>query len=403
MTASTATRPQTTQERGAEYLERAREVAKVIEAEANTIEAERTITRRVYEALAEADLFWGLIPRELGGAGLDIVSAFKIIQEITRADGSAGWAFMANSASMGVAVGFTHPEGSREMFGGAERGITAGMIVPTGKAFRVDGGYRVTGRFQFGSGSAHASWIGVGFVVHDDDGNPIIDEAGMPDARIGWTPRENVEFLGNWDVMGMVGTGSYDYRVTDLFVPDHLTMETFSTTPVRDEAVYKLGLIGIGVGGHAPVALGLAQRALEEIATIVADKIRPGYTGPVGDSDVFRVEFAKQEANYQAAYAYVYQAFGDAEATVAAGEELSAEQQARLRQASTWVQGVAGDIVMFAHRWAGSATVRNPSEKNPSVLGRVVRDAAVATQHALIDPMTLSEAAAAILPTYRRS
>lgn len=226
MTASTATRPQTTQERGAEYLERAREVAKVIE-------AERTITRRVYEALAEADLFWGLIPEELGGAGLDIVSAFKIIQEITRADGSAGWAFMANAGSMGVAVGFTHPEGSKEMFGGAERGITAGMIVPTGKAFRVDGGYRVTGRFQFGSGSAHASWIGVGFVVHDDDGNPIIDEAGMPDARIGWTPRENVEFLGNWDVMGMVGTGSYDYRVTDLFVPDHLTMETFSTTPVR--------------------------------------------------------------------------------------------------------------------------------------------------------------------------
>lgn len=200
MTASTATRPQTTQERGAEYLARAREVAKVIEAEANAIEAERTITLPVYEALAEADLFWGLIPEELGGAGLDIVSAFKIIQEITRADSSAGWAFMANAGSMGVAVGFTNPEGSREMFGGTERGITAGMIVPTGKAVRVDGGYRVTGRFQFGSGSAHASWIGVGFVVHDDDDdNPIVDESGMPD-----------EYLRVWEPPG-IEAGSHRY------------------------------------------------------------------------------------------------------------------------------------------------------------------------------------------------
>lgn len=395
----TAPVPSTYQQRarGAEYLARAREVAKVIDAEANAIEAGATITRPVYDALAEAGLFWILVPEEYGGAGLDIVSAFKVIQELTRADGSTGWAFMANSCSTGVAVGYTNPEGAREMFAGVDKGITAGMVVPTGKGVRVEGGYRVTGRFQFASGSAHASWIGAGFVVHDDQGNPIVDADGQPEARIAWIPKEKVEFLGNWSVMGMVGTGSYDYQVNDEFVPERFTMDTFSTVPVRPEAVYKLGLLGIGVGGHAPVALGLAERALEEIARIVSEKVRPGYDGFVGDSDVFRIEFARHEALFKAACAFVYEVFGDAEDTAAAGLPISEEQHARLRQAATWVQEVAGDVVMFAHRWAGSATVRTPS-----VLGRCVRDAAVATQHALIDRMTLSDAAGAILPGYQQ-
>ncbi|GAA4641207.1 acyl-CoA dehydrogenase family protein [Gordonia humi] len=394
----TVTVPDTDRASRTEYwLDRARSAAEVIEAEADAIEAEATITERAYRALADNDLFWILIPEEYGGAGLDIVSAFKVVQEIARADGSAGWAFMANACSMAVAAGFTDPDGAREMFAGEPRGITAGMVVPTGSAVRVDGGYRVTGRFQFASGSAHASWIGAGFIVSDDDGQPIIDENGQPDAHIAWIPRDEVEFLDNWNVMGMVGTGSYDYQVVDVFVPERFTMETFSTDPVRPEPVYRLGLMGIGVGGHAPVALGLAERALQEIVGIVEGKIRPGYTGPVGESDLFRIDFARHEARYRAARAFVYEVFGDAQAAVDADRPLTEEHNARLRQAATWAQEVAGDVVMFAHRWAGSATVRQPS-----ALGRCVRDAAVATQHALVDRMTLVDAAPAIMPAYRR-
>ena len=385
---------QTTRE--ADYLERARSVAEVVVAEADQIEAAATITTPVFEALSAADLFWILVPEEYGGAGLDIVSAFRVIQELSRADGSTGWAFMANSCSMAVAAGYMNPAGALDIFG-ENRGITAGMIVPTGSAVRVDGGFRVTGRYQFASGSAHANWIGAGFVVKDDNGDPILDADGQPDARISFLPREKVEFLGNWDVMGMVGTGSYDYRVDDQFVPENHTMETFSTTPVRNEPVYKLGLLGIGVGGHAPVALGLAQRALEEIATIVEAKVRPGYAGVVGDSDLFHLDFARHEALFRAAQAYVYEAYGDAEKTAAAGKPISDEQRARMRQVATWAQEVAGDVVTFAHRWAGSATVRKPS-----ALGRCVRDAAVATQHALIDRITLAEAAPAILAGYQK-
>lgn len=383
---------------GDDYVARAREVGKVIAAEADDIERETTITQTAYRALADAGLFWILVPKEFGGAGLGIVDALNVIEEIACADGSTGWALMANAFSTGVAVGFMPDEGAREMFAGDDKGITAGMILPTGSAVKVDGGYRVTGNYQFASGSAHASWIGAGFVVKDDNGDPIVDGNGQPDCRVAFIPRDKIEFRGNWDVMGLVGTGSYDYGVADVFVPDKHTMETFSTVPVRPEPVYGLGLLGIGVGGHAPVALGIMRHALEEIASIASVKARPGYPTVVGDSDLFKIEFAKNEAMYQAARAYVYAAHADAEATYAAGGTISPEQFARLRQVITWTQEVAGQVVGFAHHWGGSQPIRNPS-----ALGRCTRDIAVATQHLLVDPMTLVDAAPPILEGYVRA
>lgn len=379
-------------------LSQAKAIAPLIESEADTIERESTITRPVVDALIEARLFWLMVPESYGGLGLGMVDSLKVIEEISRADGSTGWALMANAFSTGIAVGYFSEEGAREIFDQPTPGITAGMILPTGKATRVEGGYRVTGRYQFASGSAHASWIGAGFVVHGDDGEPLLSETGDPVCRVAFVPREKVEFLGNWHVMGMVGTGSYDYAVTDVFVPEKHTMDTFSTTPVRPEPLYKLGLLGIGVGGHSGVALGLATRALQEIVTISSGKVRPGYDTFVGDSVLFRREFAKYEALLQAARAYVYDIHGEAEDTAARGEEITAEQRARMRQVTTWVQEVASDVVGFAHRWGGSQSIRNPS-----ALGRCTRDAAVATQHLLVDPMTLVDAAQDILPGYQHS
>jgi indole-3-acetate monooxygenase len=378
-----------------DYVARARAIAPIIDAEADTMEAECTITPAVVSAIADNGLFWLLVPRELGGAGQGIVTSLKVVEELARADGSTGWAFMANAFSTGIAVGFMTAEGVHDIFGGAEKGITAGMILPTGKGVRVEGGYRVNGNYAFASGSNHASWIGAGFVVHDDDGNAETSADGQPVCRVAFVPRDEVTFLGGWDVMGMEATGSYNYRVEDLFVPEAHTMDTFSTVPVRDEPVYKLGLLGIGVGGHAPVALGIAQRSLEEIARIASTKSRPGYPSVIGDSDMFRREFATNEALLQAARRYVYDAHADAEATAEAGAEITAEQRARLRQVTSWVQRVAQDIVTFAYNWGGSSSIRNPS-----VLGRCLRDISVGAQHLLVEPMTLVDAAPVIIAGY---
>ncbi|MEJ2867769.1 acyl-CoA dehydrogenase family protein [Actinomycetospora sp. OC33-EN08] len=378
-----------------DYPARARSLTALIDSEADAIESGGTLTRPVVEALVEREIFWALVPRELGGAGLGIVESLKMVEELARADGSVGWAVMSNAFSTGIAAGFLSDQGARDLFAGAQRGITAGMILPTGSGRRVEGGYRVTGRYGFGSGTGHASWIGAGFVVQTDEGTPELDANGGPVCRVAFVPRDEVEFLAGWDVMGMEGTGSYDYAVTDLFVPEAHTMDTFSTVPTRPEPVFRLGLLGIGVGGHAPVALGIAQRALEEIARIASAKSRPGYATVVGDSPMFRREFMTFEALLQAARRYVYDAHADAEATAVSGQEITAEQRARLRQVTTWVQQVARDVVTFAYSWGGSASIRNPS-----VLGRCLRDISVGAQHLLVEPMTLVEAADAILPTY---
>jgi alkylation response protein AidB-like acyl-CoA dehydrogenase len=381
-----------------EYVARARRIAPIIEAEADAMEDGRTISAPVVQALKDNDLFWLLVPREYGGAGIGIVPALKVIEELARADGSTGWAVMANAFSMGIAAGFMGADGAREIFGGAVRGITAGMILPTGKGVRVEGGYRVDGRYGFASGSAHADWIGAGFVIHDDDGNPLSDEAGQPLSRVAFVPRDQVTFLGGWDVMGMVATGSDDYAVKGVFVPEPRTMDTFSTVPVRSEPVYKLGLLGIGVGGHGPVVLGIAQRALEEVATLTSSRGRPGYPTVVADAQMFRREFVTHEASLQAARHFVYAAHAEAEATAAEGREITDEQRARLRQVTTWVQGIARDIVTFAFSWGGSGAFRNPS-----ALGRCLRDISTGANHVLVEPMTLVDAADQILPTYVRS
>ncbi|MFB9743019.1 acyl-CoA dehydrogenase family protein [Pseudonocardia sulfidoxydans] len=389
----TLTRPAPTAEDSVDYVARARSIKPIIDAEAETMEAGATITKPVVDALAENELFWVLVPREYGGGGQGIVNSLKVVEELARADGSVGWAFMANAFSTGVAVGFFPEDGAREMYAGADKAVTAGMILPTGTGKRVDGGYEVTGTYGFGSGSHHASWIGAGFVVLGDDGNPEMN-GETPVCRIAFVPRDQVEFLGGWDVMGMAATGSDNYKVDGLFVPEAHTMDTFSTEPVRPEAVYKLGMLGIGVGGHAPVALGIAQRALEEIARITADKKRPGYPTVVGDSEMFRRGFVEHDALLQAARLYVYQAHADAEAAAAAGT-ITDEHRARLRQAATWVQKVAQDIVTWAYNWGGSASIRNPS-----VLGRCLRDIAVGAQHMLVEPMTLVEASTPIIAGY---
>ncbi|HVW44326.1 MAG TPA: acyl-CoA dehydrogenase family protein [Amycolatopsis sp.] len=373
------------------YRDRAKALAPLVEAQADEIERRGSITEEVHDAFARQGLYWLLVPEELGGGGQGIVSYMETVAELSRADGSSGWVVMACSGSSGAAAGFLPPAGARKLYGGRDKAITASQLAPIGKGTPVNGGFRVSGHYQFGSGSTFATWMGAGFAILDD-GKPRMRADGQIDQRIGFFPRESVELLGNWDATGLVGTGSFDYAVAELAVDDDLTFERLSLDPVRPEPVFALGLAGIGIAGHASVALGLTERALQEVATITDGKKRNGYSVPVGEYPIFMQQFAIQEANFQAARRYVLGAFGEAEETAAAGRTISEEQRARLRQAATWAHYVGAGVVDFCRLWGGTQAFRNPS-----ALGRVVRDMGVATQHVLVDPKTLADAAPPIL------
>lgn len=375
----------------AELLERARRIAPLITAEAEKTEGGGTLSPASIAALRESELFWCAVPCEVGGLGCNLVTAIEVMEEITRADGSSGWTLMANLLATALAGAYLQSNAIDAIFGGRDRPILAGMFGPGGKARQVAGGYQGSGKYSFGSGSAHADWIGGGMFVLDG-GVPRVLPSGTPEVRVCFAPRERVRFTGNWDVMGLEGTGSYDYEFADQFIPAEFTMERSQQTQLRGGSHFTLGLQAFGCAGHAAIALGLMKRALAEIARIALTKKRPGASLTISESAVFRHEFSVQDANYGAARAYVFQVFAEAEAAAARGENATPAQRHRIRQVTTWAHKVAAEVVGFCHVWGGSDSIRNPS-----ALGRCTRDVNVATQHVFVDRSTLVDAAPALL------
>lgn len=381
--------------RTADYLARVRTLTPLIREQAAEIEAGRTITKTVVDAIAEAGLHGMLVPEALGGGGLLPSEGMRVFEEITKADASVGWAWMASEWGTSGVVGYLQPETLQKMMSGEEPFIVAGQLLPRHPGTKVEGGFVIDGDYSFASGSDHATWIGAGFYVADETGAPILGENGQVQARIALMPKAQVDLKGNWDVWGLAGTGSHDYRVDKVFVPFEHTTPTFGGTPTRPETMYKFGNEFAGGLPHAPIALGIAARALELVAALTTGKMRPNYTAPVGESDFFRIDFARKEADLQAARLYVYSVVEQAEAAVEAGEPITAEMIARASQMLAWSHEVASDIVAFAHRWGGSKSIGSTSE-----LGRYSRDMQVATQHLLVDPKMLVDAAGVLLPEY---
>jgi alkylation response protein AidB-like acyl-CoA dehydrogenase len=374
-----------------DHLARAKSLATLIEKEAIATEIERTATTKTVAALRDAELFWSLVPRDMGGAGLDLVAGIEIWEELSRADGSTGWALMANATSTAIAATHCGNGAVDMMFGGGERAITSGMFGPGGKCIEVTGGYQGGGKFSFGSGCAHASWLGGGMMLLDG-GKPRLLPDGTPQVRVFFVPRAKARILDNWNVIGLIGTGSFDYEITEQFVAEDFTMERTSTKSQRGGPLYDLGFAAFGSAGHAAVALGLMKRALEEIAQIASLKKRAGYPSPIAGNQVFMYEFGLNEAAYWSARAYVLSVFANVQDTVLSGGALSPEQRGRMRQCTTWTHKVAADVVRFCHMWGGSESVRNPT-----ALGRCMRDMYVATQHIYVDPKTVWDAAPAII------
>lgn len=375
-------------------LTTARQLAQLIEAEADATEAAGTLTRRVVDALSDSGLFLLLVPKVLGGIEADAPTTLAVFEELTRADPSTGWSFLANTSTSGFAGAFCGDAAVQAMFPAGQVVTHAGMLGPRGHAAPVPGGYRVSGQFSFGSGSAHADWIGAGTIVSTEDG-PVVGAGGLPDLRVVFVPRQDVEFLGNWDVLGLQGTGSYDYRLTDRFVEEGFTFPLLSPTIHRGGDVYRLGVLGLTSIGHCGFALGVARRALEEVARIAPGKVRMSAAAPVSEDRLFQYDFAFQEAAFRSVRAYAYEVFGQAAAVAASGVDPDEEMQHRLRQVTTYATRVAADLTRAAYGWLGTDGIR------PSVIQRLLRDIQTASQHIFVDSSTLCSATPALLGSYR--
>jgi alkylation response protein AidB-like acyl-CoA dehydrogenase len=371
-------------------VDRARALTPLIEAQAECTEEQGTMPQTVVDAVEAAGLFSILVPRELGGLEADVASTLSVFEELSYADGSTGWSVMANATTACFAAIYTDDSAAKTMFGGDRAPVFAGMLGPIGEATATDTGYAVSGRYQFASGSGHATWLGAG-VMEMQDGEPALTALGLPAMRVMFVPRDEVELLGNWQVMGLAGTGSYDYRVDGAKVPGAFSFPLLEAEAKRGGAGYGLGLFGLTAVGHAAFALGVGRRALEEILCIARSKERLG-GDPIVQQQLFLHDFAVHDAAVRSARSYVYESFGEAEAVALAGVAPSIEQQQRMRQSTTYATRVVADAARFAYTWAGSSGLRSPS-----VVQRCFRDVHAGTQHLFVDNNTLTAYTQAML------
>jgi alkylation response protein AidB-like acyl-CoA dehydrogenase len=370
-------------------LARAQSLFDLIGAEAARSEADATLSPAVVEAFHETGLFGLMVPKELGGEEADLPTVVSVYEEVSRADGSAGWTLLANATTSSFAGAYTGPAAVAEMFGGDRIPVAAGQFSPRGTAVRAEDGYVVSGRYSFGSGSAHAPWIGGG-ALELRDGEFVPAPSGLPVIRAYFVPRERVEFLDNWDVMGLAGTGSYDYEVPEQTIHEDFTFDLIKAPPQRGGPVYRLGVLGLTAAGHAAFALGVGRRAMEELTQVVLTKHRLG-ADPLRDQQLFRHDYAIHDAALLAARAFVYESFASVQDTLDAGDDPTPVQRQRLRQATTYATRVATDAVRFAYTAAGTDALR------PSVLQRCFRDLHASTQHLVVDNNTLTETTRVLL------
>jgi len=392
---SEASRHERRDSNASEIIARARKIAPLVAAEADRMQKLGRLSSQVDTAFREAELYWMVLPKELRGGDLDLIAMMDVIEEVSLADGSAGWTLMACALNTLAPAAFGSESVVEEMFGGDRRAVVAGQFGPgRGVIARVDGGYRISGQFSFASGASHANWLTAG-VALTQNGTPEMLPNGYPNTVIGWFRREDVEILENWDVIGLQATGSYDYRIPDQFLPAARTMEWTATRPLRGRPLYRIGIRPYGLAGHSAVMLGIAARALVEASKALAAKRRPGFDGILGDNPVFRDDFARHEAMFQGARSYLRNMFGEVQENLRHEREFTDVDLLRMMQAAIWGHEIGSEIARFCHVWAGSGAIYGNS-----ALGRCMRDMHTATQHIIIDRLQYGPVARALIPQW---
>jgi len=315
----------------------ARSLRSLMSEEVAVSESLRTMSPRSVDALWESGLMNYCNPVQAGGAEPTFPQMIAMWIEMAWQDGSLGWIGIANLPSAAACAAYLSDEGFDEVFTQHDNRTTVGgQFFPNGMGETVDGGYRLTGAWNFGSGTGHAEYVAAGFMP-SVNGEMVIGDDGMPPLLVAVIPRDEIVFTDGWHVQGLKGTGSYDYNVTDLFVPADRTFELFCQTPQRGSAAaYSLGLMAITAAGHAAWALGVAKSMLDDVMELATTKVRMGDESSLANKSTFQRGLSHHLAMWRAARLLVVDAFSDAEAKVLAGEKLTPTDRADLRIAATY-------------------------------------------------------------------
>ncbi|MCY4195085.1 MAG: acyl-CoA dehydrogenase family protein [bacterium] len=348
------------------YLDRARELRSLIDENAAKADG-MPIPQETINALVDAELHKVMVPAAVGGVEMPVNDCIDIWAEIARADGSVGWCLMASCATTAYFGAWCPDEHVEQMFADGVP-LSAGQFAPNGTAVGADGGYRISGRYSFGSGINHAQWAGAGVFTQEPDG-------ADPRFLFAIYPAEKAQITGNWEVMGLQGTASYDYTVDDVYVPAAATFDMFNLTVYRGGPLYELGVMPLTAAGHAGFAIGVVRRGLDELLAVARAKHRMGDAAPMAQSDRFIHEIGELESRFRAACCWLHDTFANAERTAAKTGAPDPTEALLTRQATAFITQEGADILRRAYLLAGTDALRAGG------LQRAFRDIHAGTQH----------------------
>ena len=338
-----------------DWIERARALAPLLAAEANEIERDRQLTPKVVAALTDGGFYKLLLPKSLGGAEVPPHVFLRVLEEIAKADASTAWCLGQCGVCATVAA-YLDPAIGNEIFDPPQAVLAWGATA--GEARAVPGGYRATWRWHFASGSRQASWIGAHVQIIEPDGRKRLKPDGRVAVRTILFPVKSATFHDVWDVVGLKGTGTDDYAVEDLFVPEKYTALRDDASERRESGpLYKISSSMMYGLGFAAIALGVARATLDAaIETARGKQSRDLKTG-MKHNNVVQANIGRGEAKLRAVRAYLYSALDEVWRALEAGKPLTTDHRLALRLAATWTIHQSAEVVDAAYHMVGATAI----------------------------------------------
>ena len=363
-------------------IQAARDLKPRIRELAPQIEAARALPRELVAAMRDAGLFHLTVPKELGGREADPLTLGTVIEEVASADGSAGWCIMI-AAQNAAFSGFMERETAATIFSGG--GILAGVARPIGRAVPAShGGYTVSGRWPFASGSSHAGWFAAECLVFDGDGKePRRDELGNPVSYMAFVPADQVTVHDTWHTLGLRGTASNDFSIEGATVTGAFAMKMFPE-PWHAWPFYRtLSLMFITHGSHA---LGVAQATVDSTIGMAKTKIGWGTDRPIAEGTRLQHTIADALVTIAAGREHMY---GSAQRLWDAAERGAplGKLNGRVRLATSYAATSSMRAVELCYASMATSAI---FAKSP--LDRQFRDMRTAAAHVMVGPLTYEAA-----------
>ncbi|HIL29959.1 MAG TPA: hypothetical protein EYG27_00295 [Dehalococcoidia bacterium] len=355
------------------YFDTAHELAEKVAANADQIDIDLQIPTELTNELADKGFFRLLLPKSLGGAQLAHSDFLKILEIFAAEDGSTAWCINQNNVFSTNSLRM--PQGiAEEIYAEARAVVTNGPPDSSARAVPCDGGYKLSGRWNFSSGITHASWIAALAPVLPADQEPsavFVRESG----RVMLIPKNDVKFVDFWPVHGLRGTASFSFEVEDLFIPEE---RTYSPTnqPREDGPVYGIPITLLFASGFSTVALGIAQASLGTAMDLAEIKIPGRASRLLQDEPTTQRIIGEAQAIWHSAKAFLREAHASVWESAAANKPLTVEQRIKLRLAATFGIRKSKEIVETAYELCGSNAIL---DTNP--IQRQFQDIHVVSQH----------------------